>query len=291
MAKLKNTKIGVRDLKEYLSGQDDFRLEIAAFKHFKKRGLDVLHGGTYEDPVTKVARQFDIRGTVRKNGCSVHLAVECKSLKDFYPLLVSTIPRTKEESYHEIVYSHKRTGNYSVEPMGSNFDSVRIDNAFSVYEPQKSCGKSTTQVGRGQNGELITGDGEVYGKWSQAVSSAYDLVSDSTDDYEKNEHGAALSIIIPVLVLNDGVLWQADYDQKGELLGDPRQVDFCEYYLGKSIWTGPMGVGYVFSHLHIFTLAKFEGFLDRLMMNDHYWNALFPIEEIQRKIAEKLKEE
>jgi len=111
MAKLKDNPISVSDLNEYLSGQDDFRLEIAVLKNFKKRNLEVLHGGTYEDPVTKLARQFDIRGSVRKNGFSVHLAIECKNLKESYPLLVSTLPRTYEESYHEVIFSHKRTAN------------------------------------------------------------------------------------------------------------------------------------------------------------------------------------
>lgn len=288
MAKLKTDPILVRDLNEYLSGQDDFRLEISVFKSFKSRNLEVLHGGTYEDPVTKLARQFDIRGTVKKNGLSVHLAIECKNLKESFPLLVSTLPRTDEESFHEVVYSHPTT--YS-NMMGSNSDTIRITTPNSIYKNEMPCGKSTTQVGRGQNNDLVTGDGEIYGKWSQAVSSAYDLVSDSNNDFEKNEHGIALSIIIPILVVNDGVLWEANYDEKGDLAGDPKQVSSCEVYLGKNLWTGPMGVEYTLSHLHINTLSSFENFLERLTTDDDYWSTLFPIEQIQEQLDDKKKDQ
>lgn len=132
---------------------------------------------------------------------------------------------------------------------------------------------------------MVTGDGEVYGKWSQAVSSAYDLVSDSTNDFKKNEQGVALSIIIPVLVLNEGVLWEANYNEKGELAEEPKKVSSSEVYLGKDLWTGPFGVGYSFSHLHIYILSSFEAFLDKLTSNVDYWDALFPIEQIQQKIG------
>jgi len=287
MAKLKTVPILVSDLSEYLSGQDDFRLEVSVFKSFKSRNLKVLHGGTYEDPVTKLPRQFDIRGSIRKNGGLVHLAIECKNLKESFPLLVSTLPRTDEESFHEVVFSHKTTYR---DLIGSNSDTIRLTTPNSIYEKQKPCGKSTTQVGRDSNGELVTGDGEVYGKWSQAVSSAYDLVSDSNTDFEKNEHGIAFSIIIPVLVINDEVLWEANYNENGELAEDPKQVASSEVYLGKDLYTGPMGVWYTFSHLHIYTLSSFEVFLEKLNSDADYWADLFPVENIQTLLEEKERE-
>jgi hypothetical protein len=287
MAKLKTDPIKIGDMTEYLSGQDDFRLEIAVLRSFKSRELTVLHGGTYEDPVTKLPRQFDIRGTIRKNGRSVHLAIECKNLKESFPLLVSTLPRTNEESFHEVVFSHETTFR---DMIGSNSDTIRLTSPNSIYEKLKPCGKSTTQVGRDSNDKLVTGDGEVYGKWSQAVSSAFDLVSDSDTEFEKNEHGVALSIIIPILVVNDGVLWQADYDEAGELKEGPKQVLSSEIYLGKDLWTGPMGVGYTFSHLHIYALSIFDLFLDKLTIDTDYWDTLFPIEQIQQLLEEKEKD-
>lgn len=285
MAKLSDNPISVEDLREYLQGQDDFRLELATFRLFKSRGLSVLHGGTYEDPVTKLARQFDIRGAIRKKNCFVYLAVECKSLKPRFPLLVSTIPRTAEEAYHEVVYSYSNDDSRMNLPINQNFESIRINDSNLIYKIQDSCGKSTNQVGRDVNGNIITGDGEVYGKWSQAVASAFDLVSDSVTDCEKHKQDNAFSVIIPILVLNDGLLWEANYDSQGQLADDPKQVDNCEIYLGKDIWTGPMGISYTFSHIHIFTLTKLGNFLDRLTSNDHYWNALFPMNEIYNKIS------
>lgn len=286
MAKLKDSPIQLNDLKEYLSGQDDFQLEIAAFQACKKRNLEVFHGGTYEDPVSKKSRQFDIRASIRKETCTVHLAVECKSLKDNFPLLVSRLPRMQEEAFHEIVYSHPRAeGLHSL--IGSNYYSISVFSPNTIYEKDKCVGKSTTQVGKDSSGKILSGDSEIYDKWSQAVASAFDLVSNSTNDFERNDKRFALSVILPVLVLNEDMLWVADYTSDGLLVGDPKRVDSCDIFIGKSLWTGPMGIGYTFSHLNVFTLHKFEGYLDGLIKNDNYWNLLFPIEEIMKKIEEK----
>jgi hypothetical protein len=77
-------------------------------------------------------------------------------------------------------------------------------------------------------------------------------------------------------VVADGTLWTVDYSAEGIAMADPNPADKCEIFLGKEIWTGPMGVTYAFSHLLVFTKSKFNGYLDRLMTNDKYWDRIFP---------------
>src|ERR1043166_3903146 len=104
MARLDDKPITAQDIKTYVESQDDFGLELRVFRACKETGFDASHGGTYEDPVTKKTRQFDVRASIQlAKLAKVQLAVECKSLQEFYPLVVSQIPRTENESFHELV--------------------------------------------------------------------------------------------------------------------------------------------------------------------------------------------
>src|SRR2546423_1880086 len=102
-----------------------------------------------------------------------------------------------------------------------------------VFQTNGFVGKSTAQIGGGKSGEIVVDDAEVYGKWSQALGSAFDLVSSSAKDYEIVNASAAATVVFPVLVIPDNTLWAADYASDGQQLGDPRQVDHCEVFLGK----------------------------------------------------------
>ena len=61
MAKLKNDPIDSTDLVEFLDTSSDFAFELACVKRLSELGYRCQHGGSYVDPVTKKARQFDIR--------------------------------------------------------------------------------------------------------------------------------------------------------------------------------------------------------------------------------------
>jgi hypothetical protein len=61
MAKVRDTPITVTDINDYLCTQDDFDLELHVHRTAAQIGLTVSHGGTYEDPVTKKHRQYDVR--------------------------------------------------------------------------------------------------------------------------------------------------------------------------------------------------------------------------------------
>lgn len=268
---------------EFLKGHDDFRLEIACLEALKSHGFAVGHGGTYEDPITKKSRQFDLRASITHGFFKVRLAVECKSLSDFFPLVVSRLPRLPDESFHEIIYSFTRDNELHL--IGSpTAKAIRLSMNDSVYKPSEPVGKSTSQVGRSEKGDLITGDAEVFEKWAQAIASAYDLISDSGRDNEIEKKDFFVSLTLPILVIPDGTLWVADYSADGTLTGRPQQMDTCEIFVGKDVWPGPMSVGYSISHLHVFTKTKFFGFLNRLHVNLKFWEVLFPSEVILARI-------
>src|SRR5262245_628097 len=124
MAKpLSATPITKQDIMAFLQTNDDFHLELQVYNMCVKAGLKTSFAGTYEDPVTKLPRQFDIRAKARKDRLEVRLAVECKCLKLNFPLVISRIRRPTQESYHELVL-----------PL-PNVQSIRLRENDSFYRP------------------------------------------------------------------------------------------------------------------------------------------------------------
>ena len=269
MQNIRPDPIETADLLEYLK-TDDFQFELEVFQLCLKGGDVAEHGGTYQDPVTKKDRQFDIRMRIAKNPFVLRLAIECKKLTRDFPLLVSRVPRRKEENFHDIIISRPTA-------VASATQIVRVMGSGTLYQEKGFVGKSTVQVGKKTTGEMVVGDAQVYEKWSQAVSSAFDLIARSADEYERTDRRAAAVVVLPMLVLPDKTLWTADYSGEGQLMADPKLADECTLFLGKSIFAGAVE-DYKISHLHIFTKTKFDGFLDKVSVNDKYWTSIFPAE-------------
>jgi hypothetical protein len=87
-----------------------------------------------------------------------------------------------------------------------------------------------------------------------------------------------------VLVVADGTLWTVNYSEQGELLDHPKQTDECTIYFGKDYYNPVSGVSCTISHMHVFTKLKFDGFLDRVVTNDRYWELIFPSESLERHL-------
>lgn len=92
----------------------------------KRRGFAASHGGTYDDPVTKKARLYDVRALRQQDRFRVDLAIECKSLKRYYPLLLSRIPRTADESFHDLIFSRKRPQDVYSDPLSAPAEARRV---------------------------------------------------------------------------------------------------------------------------------------------------------------------
>lgn len=248
-------KIEEADLAEYLDSNSDFGFELLVLRAFKELGFQCEHGGTYQDPVTGKPRQFDIRASRISGDLTLHLSVECKRLKDTYPLLVLAVPREYSESYTEILVPRYRPN----PPVGGMENQTSVFLERVLYFSRDYVGKSTYQVRKTTDGQFSSEDKEVYDKWSQAVASAHALV-DSVHNIcrgpEREKKG--LFAVVPVLVIPDGTLWVAEFQPKTCYERKSlSQTSRCEFFLGHPTRLGSdlSGGSYTISHLEIATLG------------------------------------
>lgn len=282
--KLRKDPIILDDIQEYLQTADDFQLEIEVFRACLGANLSAELGGSYHDPVTGLNRQFDVRAFYQKDSRFLRLAVECKNLRENFPLLVSRIPRRSGENRSHVLLSAHGSG-------GPRFalHEMRDGN----FPKSEYVGKSTTQLGRRQSdGMFHDEDSEVYEKWAQAVASSHDLVSLAGTDYKRSQpsNNWAATTIQPILVLADKTLWVADYTEAGVLTGDPRQVDECSVYLNTKIVVPitDFPLAYPVSHLLIFTKSGFFEFLRRFSTGGMLFDCLIPdFYDLSRVVKDK----
>ena len=276
MAKLRDTPIGVADIEEFLRDYDDFALELDIFQHALQLNTFAEHGGTYLDPVSGRHRQFDLRIRIDAPDRSLHLAVECKNIGKNNPLLVSRIPREHEEAFHNVLhsYTHRAPGSAPGVPR-DQAEVLPVSDLSGLYPVGRPVGKSTAQVGRTIQGELTSADSESYEKWSQALSSANDLVSRAFRGCDLIQTRSCQSVVLPVLVLGDGTLWTADYSSSGSLSGPPTQAEEAELFVGRAYSAG-LNTEYKISHLHIYTRSRFREILTDLVNSDAFLRKAFP---------------
>lgn len=286
MPRLNTTPITQRDIKDYLSDAgDDFRLELEVYNTCKKFNFQVSHGGTYQDPVTKKTRQYDLRASRMRehDRFQMQLAIECKCLKTYFPLLVYQIPKAENEDYHEIVFSYKPLDTSAhIMPTAKN---IRFTGRYSHYRNIEFIGKSTVQVGRTEQKKELTGDdSEVFDKWSQALSSAEDLISESANFSDKYNARWFFTGIVPMLIVPDDTLWTVNFSEAGAQMGVPKEADETLIYVGKEYWR-PGGISYIISYLHVYTLQAFKNFAGSFPSEDNpnpeIWDEFFPYDKIR----------
>jgi hypothetical protein len=259
MAKqLREDPITEADLTAFAASDSDFAFEMRVLRQLRDLGFQCEHSGTYEDPVSGKLRQFDLRAKKIVGGVRLALAAECKNFRPYNPLLLSAVPRTSAESFHECieVTPPSSYGRYS--------KCNRLSGCDSVYPVGEGVGKKTDQVGREKSGELVRDDRETFEKLDQAVNSSRDLVRDygspSLSPPDRR-------VIMPVLVVPDGVLWQVDYTADGAMTVNPRLIRATTLFLGRS-WEFDRGdrvqIAYNMSHLEIWTPAGLASRIERL---------------------------
>jgi hypothetical protein len=277
MAKLKADAITQADLIEFLNDQSDFAFEIEILHTLSGCGFSCEHSGTYDDPVTQKPREFDIRATKGYVRCFLRLAVECKNLRQNYPVLISCMPRRRDEAFHEIICS-VNLETHALQPprmpriaaMEPKSRSVRLTHERTIYREGDPVGKSCDQVGRTLSDDITSGDSGIYDKWAQALSSTSDLIADACRDGEERTKDVALSLVIPVVVVPNGRLWRTQYDAVGKRTIDPEQTDRCSYYVGRHYSCGSPAAGHevVISHLEFVTADGLPKLVDSLCGDD-----------------------
>ena len=249
------------DLIEYLEERSGFSFELQVLKLLSDLGFVCEHGGSYQDPVKGIDRQFDIRAMDVIGSGKVHLAVECKRLQPSFPLLILSVSRQSHEAFHELVVLGPRA--------------IRITGLHTIYRSGQSVGRETAQVGRSSKntrssvrGELVTDDREVFEKWAQAVSSAHGLVDLAVDEHRPTEGPLPqASLILPVLVVPDSTLWEVRYqDHPPFKRTAPAPAERCSYFIDHRIdfRVATNLVQYTVSHLEIVTPPGLERLIDEL---------------------------
>lgn len=270
MAKLKDDVICKEDINEFLEKHSNFAFEVKVLKEICSLGFEAEQCGTYEDPITRRTREFDIRATKRliDEGdfkLDISLSIECKNLKNSFPLLVHCMPRGPNENYIDIVWASNSKPHPAFDLKSEHSTRIPLTGIHSPYEVLGAVGKSTDQIGRRdtQNQEVIGNDGDVFEKISQAINSAYDLISFA--HYSASKEIVVATVVIPVLVVPDDCIWSVWYKRDGSVEREPTLEPNIEYYIDKSWLVGDekneYQRRYYLSHLEI---VQFNGIRDML---------------------------
>lgn len=282
MAKLKSAPIVQSDLLEYLSSYSDFSFELAVLKMLRECGLECEHGGHYEDPVTNKSREFDIRARKTINQYRIRLAIECKNIRENFPILISCAQRHEQESYHQIaLLSEPRSNSLMITPLihRSRARTLSICGQHSLYKVHEPVGKSTVQVGRGTDNTISASDSDLYEKWGQCLSSVKDLI-DSVywDGGGEDPEKVCMSAVFPFVVVPNGRLWIVSYDEDGNRISDPMPTDRCSCFIGKDyeMRTDVAKAWMSLSHVEIVTYDGMRSFVEENVTTEDGMARIFP---------------
>jgi hypothetical protein len=285
------------EIKEIITTEDDFGHEMRVGRVLRGHlGSRILQGGTYTDPVSGKARQFDFRWWDQTGEFGLSLGVECKNVSPDSPVVISGRNRSESEAFHELVESRKggrfRTNRGDVYLDVSAARVIRrITGNNSFYFPEAFVGKSLLQLKKREGRYSRTRDTEIYEKWSQALASALDLVhaAGHTAALDTNQH--VFTVVLPVVVLPDDSLWKIEYDVNGRVIQDPQPVNEVEFFVGHKasppVEAGDSSNPYFFSHLHFVTLAGFATLLLRITKDREWFQCAFHEEVVTAAKAER----
>jgi hypothetical protein len=286
MAKQQTDPITATDLSTFITTKSDFAFELRVLDALHNRGLKCQHGGTYIDPVTEKARQFDIRAHLPIEQYHLYLATECKNLQSHHPLLVHCVPRLENESYHYILQSQHHNPQ-SGPPQAQLHGKCIPSGPNGIFVKGDLVGKAIDQVGRSSGGDLSGGDRDCYDKWTQAVSSAEALVWEAYNSGANVEDQImVLAFICPLLVVPDGMLWQVDYSEMGAITAQPHRVSRSNLFLDRAATVtakyGQYQMQYLISHLMIVTFSDLLPLIDDWADETKSLTRVFPPTELEK---------
>ena len=183
-------------------------------------------------------------------------------------MLVTSVPRRRNESFHELIVIHAQRGNET---------EVRKIGNQSLYKPDDMVGKAVIQVGViKSSGELTGDDSETFERVSQAINSAEELVVEAL----LNASPPLIRVVVPVIVVPNGTLFQADYDSAGNLTKQPHPVKEATLFLDHA-WSTDKGMEgklfYVMSHLHIVTFDSLALVTEHWAGADGFFGTFHPV--------------
>lgn len=278
MAKIRDKNIEIEDIKNYVEKVSDFNFEMKV-KNSIPKNYNVEHAGSYIDPVTNKYREFDFRLT-HYTQAPFHtyfkIALEAKNIQNNSPVLVSCLPRSKEEAFHEVI-----TSKNEINKLGSGYQHAYMNRILShsnlVYRNDAMVGKSFTQIAKNYANDFLNTDAEIYEKWSQAINSCNDLIVESITIAEHRRFdGLHISLVLPVCVIPEGTLWIVDYSDKGEIISEPKQTNHISVFTGTPIHYDRL-TKYVISHMHFVTINYIKEFLESIIDTSDF----IPVERLR----------
>lgn len=213
--------VTLQDLKDYLKEDSSFSFEMRVRKIFASKDFRFEHGGTYIDPHTGLPRQFDLQVDLNcslwRTPLRIFLAIECKCLSEFAPMLVYRSPRSVYDAGHRLIATtcgdrdkvvrelDVDTPNFGLPSRTGPFPKIctlDLDPRMSIYPPDEPVGKAIDIVGKDENGKFRAGDKEVYGRWSQALQSISSMLDKVKGDFYERK-SFAINWFLPILVIPD----------------------------------------------------------------------------------------
>jgi hypothetical protein len=257
------SKISAEALRSMVEAEDDFGHELRVGK-ILKQGQRFKHAGTYKDPFTGKPRQFDFRVQLERNNHVIHLAVEAKNLSKNSPAIICGMPRSVDESRHDRIECW--------DALAANFAAkvTRISPSL-PYERGQFVGKSILRVQPDKNkigAFLKIPDADIYDRWSQALSSCTEI---SEAIFETRPSFQCYHVVLPVVVVSNGSLWVAEYNEDGALTSAPKQTDACSYYVAQKmpLRAVPISREFEISHVHFCTARGLEAWFAKLRTWNH----------------------
>lgn len=273
-------------VRSVIATEDDFahEMKVSSILH----GLtdyQVTHGGTYTDSVTGKPRQYDFHATLRRDDAELFLPIECKRISENAPLVVSGCPRAISESFHDLLLSRVGTVTKgSVTAHGLSSATLRARRKDSIYRQGCFTGKSLLRLSTKGNGTTTLGDSDVYDKWSQALSSAVEVIHGACMKAHYLHKKEYYTSVLPIVVLPNDSLWQCEYDTDGKMAADPKRVDDCPFFVGRSHRIGIQKFEheFVISHLHFCTIRGLEARLAAFAKDKDAWADFMTIRAIEQ---------
>lgn len=238
----------------------DLQFELEILSQLEALGITCEHGGTYVDPNSRKARQFDIRGRMRVGKLELRLSVECKNVGDHYPVCIRGVPRSSREAFHDVIVAmphSKQAGLPAISfPAAEAAEAIRVTGDLSLYRDGELVGKSVSQVGLGADGDRVESDRELFSKWTQGLSA----IEASLSDVDPSDQ--LIIAAMPVVVVPAGRLFAADVTS-GEIGVEDVAVDSCSYWIDHSVAVGDRvgGCSMSISHLEFVTPNGLERLL------------------------------
>lgn len=256
------------EIRNFIIENDDFGFEMrVAAAPREILGVPVSHGESYVDAIKGKPRQFDIRFRIEENRATLYFAVESKNVSSRSPVIVCGRMAEAKETFHDVIISQSHSG--------SERSRTKRIRPSAVYSRDPFVGKAILKPEK--NGR--SNDSEIYDRWAQAIASAHDLVHEAATKpgtMDMFHYGA----VFPWVVVPDGALWRACYDEAGQLVSDPEAVDRCRFFIAHPIQLEPehRHNPIHLSHIDFATLTGFRKFLSSIKRPQLDWDDWIPDE-------------